>query len=642
MNNIPCLNSAMPKLSRIGLLCNGYAVFSKPSNPCLRIAGKKHGTFRDDPVADYVFAIKQSNTRNAFDHAQFTNKQMTMKHDLKMVSFLWPCSRTHIVKVCLRLDQLHGRSHIHTKTARAPHNFTNAKLSSVEPRANDSHKKMQKKKKESCYCYKKQHENKSHNNASIQNFPHFVSKRAYTQYRNFTCYAAKKLRFTKEGADGIELSDQQKYVLRAVSSGKSVFITGAAGTGKTYLLKHIIEDLKKIYGKQHVFVTASTGLAASAMQGTSLHSFAGIGLGLGDLESLVSEVELSKPTKYRWKKAKVLVIDEISMICGDLFDKLNCIAKRIRYPKTGSREFGGLQLVVTGDFCQLPPVNPLNIEKYFAFQADCWDKCFDLQIELTEIFRQCEDLEFMKMLNQIRMGVCSPESISMLQACQGMPIDDGITPTKLYPYKINVEEENEQMLKELGKELITFRAEDSGSEKAVSRLDNTRALKEISLCIGAQVMLIHNINIFKGLVNGRKGVVVGFKADTIGSKGNQNNISSRSVWPVVKFQGLLRVVTVKPQRYEFYYFDTKGNPKVAARRLQIPLILAWAFSVHKCQGMTLDRIETDLTNVFDYGMVYVALSRLKKLDGLRLIGFNPSKVKAHPDVIDFYERLSKC
>ncbi|GLJ34340.1 hypothetical protein SUGI_0690510 [Cryptomeria japonica] len=435
-----------------------------------------------------------------------------------------------------------------------------------------------------------------------------------------------------------KLSEKQKAVLMAVSEGKSVFFSGAAGTGKTSLLRKCVAILKKNHGVKSVFVTASTGIAASALKGTTLHSFAGIGMGLDSEENLLLKVGRGQALN-RWRKAKALVIDEISMIDGDLFDKLNCIAKRFSSQKQTGEEFGGRQLVVTGDFGQLPPVNPPNLEKQFAFQADCWHKCFDMQTELDIIFRQ-SDLPFMKMLNEFRRGICSPESIDMLRPCLGRPeLDDGMLFTKLYPHRLDVTRENEQKLRELEKEMFTFYAEDSGHEYAISRLDSTPVVKELSLCIGAQVMLTYNINIKNGLVNGRKGVVQGFELDT--DQTNEKAITHKGVWPVVKFQNLKQPKIIKPECYEVHDFDKNGKVIVAAKRKQVPLILAWALSLHKSQGMTLDRIETDLSNAFGCGMVYLALSRLKKLDGLRLLGFDPSKVKAHPDVLDFYEKLSK-
>uniref|UniRef100_A0A0C9S740 ATP-dependent DNA helicase n=1 Tax=Wollemia nobilis TaxID=56998 RepID=A0A0C9S740_9CONI len=432
-----------------------------------------------------------------------------------------------------------------------------------------------------------------------------------------------------------QIYGQRKKILLSISSGKSVFFTGAAGTGKTNVLRHAVKILRRIHGDASVFVTASTGVAASALNGTTLQAFAGIGAGLDDVDSLVARVKRNPQARSRWTKAKALVIDEISMINGDLFDKLSRVGKIIRGQ---SREFGGLQLVVAGDFCQLPPVHPPDPDKFFAFQADCWDNCFDVQIELTSILRQT-DLEFMNMLNEIRKGVCSPKSIRMLDRCRRPSLsndaDRDIAFTKLFPLKVEVVRENEEKLKELGQEIVTFHAEDSGPEHARAQIEGTLAVKELSLCVGAQVMLIYNLDTEKGLVNGKKGVVVGFE-----SSDECNEISPAGVWPVVRFPRC-KPEMVKPQAFEFRGFDKDGRVVVTAKRVQVPLILAWALSVHKCQGMTLERIETDLTRAFEYGMVYVALSRLKALEGLRLMGFHPAKVRAHPKVLEFYQRLGQ-
>jgi len=426
------------------------------------------------------------------------------------------------------------------------------------------------------------------------------------------------------------VSDQQWRVLEAISQGKSVFVTGSAGTGKTYLLEFAKRVLAELYDPLSVFVTASTGIAACALKGRTLHSFAGVGLGdkpAPVLASRISDRENSEALK-RWKSARALIIDEISMIDGDLFDKLDYIARDIRRNK---RVFGGLQLVVTGDFFQLPPVKPVNPRKEFAFEAKCWNKCFDMQIELKEVFRQA-DREFVGMLNEIRKGWCSPNTKVRLSYCTGpLSWTHGIAPTRLFPKKFDVRQENDMELIALNKEIIPFTARDTGAKKHL--VNNGVAPKELYLCEGAQVVLIWNLDVEIGLVNGARGVVTGF---TCSEMRESRDVSPRGLWPVVRFDCLETEQVLRPVAWEVH----EGKELVASRR-QVPLILAWALSVHKCQGMTLDRVQTDLSNAFECGMVYVALSRVRNLKGLQLTGFDPSKIKAHPKVIKFYETFTE-
>eukprot|EP00250_Pteridium_aquilinum_P026363 c32898_g1_i1 orf=285-1964(-) len=441
----------------------------------------------------------------------------------------------------------------------------------------------------------------------------------------------------------LKFSKQQIEVLIAVAQGKSVFITGSAGTGKSYILGFIVRFLRDHWGPECVYVTASTGLAACAVGGTTLHSFAGIGLGTDDGETMAAKAFGKQECRDRWRHAKVLIIDEISMIDGDLFDKLDYVARAVRngLKNDNGRCFGGIQLIVTGDFFQLPPVKPGNPRKYFAFEADCWDKCFDLQIELKHAFRQSDE-RLVGMLNEIRKGCHTAQTLEALKSCFRVLADDasGISATRLYPLKVNVREENMKELRALANQVFKFSAHDSAASPIYrAMLDSLRAEKELELCVGAQVMLIKNFDTEVGFVNGAKGVVVGFDSLPFKEgdlkKEEARLISPTMKWPVVRFacNRVERIIGPEKQTLEC------GGMEVA-KRVQVPLILAWALSVHKCQGMTLERVETDLSKAFDYGMVYVALSRVKNLEGLQLLGFDPTRIKVHPNVVSFYHQLT--
>ncbi|XP_010275115.1 PREDICTED: ATP-dependent DNA helicase PIF1-like [Nelumbo nucifera] len=421
-------------------------------------------------------------------------------------------------------------------------------------------------------------------------------------------------------------TNQQLQVLKAVAEGKSVFITGSAGTGKTILLKRVVEVLKQLHTRKSVFVTASTGVAACALSGQTLHSFAGIGFGDGDRESLL--LTAKSKSSYRWKRARALVIDEISMVDADLFDTLEYIAREIRRKESG-RPWSGLQLIVSGDFFQLPPIgNRLSLSgKEFAFEADCWDRSFDLQIELTQVFRQ-SDLKLVELLQGIRRGDNDPERLKLLQD-RTVTSEPDFSVTRLFPRKNDVSRVNKERLRSLGRETVTYTALDVGQEPWKSQLKLGITPDEVELCVGARVMLLKNIAQWDGLVNGATGTITGFKQrETVAI-----DICCSQLLPSVQFDSGPEIV-ILPEKWNVMEGDT-----VLATRKQIPLMLAWALSIHKCQGMTLNCLNTDLSRAFGCGMVYVALSRVRSLEGLYLSGFNPSKIKAHPKVLEFYQRL---
>ncbi|KAK1261490.1 hypothetical protein QJS04_geneDACA008732 [Acorus gramineus] len=431
-----------------------------------------------------------------------------------------------------------------------------------------------------------------------------------------------------------DLTDQQSLVLDAVARGRSVFITGSAGTGKSLLLRHAIRVLRDIHPRHSVFVTASTGIAATAIGGQTLHSFAGIGTqSADDANAVLRDVLRNRPAARRWAAANALVVDEVSMIDGRLFDTLETIARRVRHRKSDD-VWGGIQIIASGDFFQLPPINSPDPEKEFAFEADCWDASFDLQIDLSHVFRQ-SDAKFIELLQCIRLGRCNPDQLRLLDQCRVVQEDDGDqwpeTVTSLYPLNRDVQRVNKQRLEELEREIVVYRAMDRGKNPWRKQLERGIAPDVLEVCVGARVMLIKNLDVERGLVNGSVGVVTEFVESS--GRAISARICPDQLLPVVQFDVGVKVA-VKPSSW-----DVMEGQVVLARRRQVPLILAWAVSVHKCQGMTLDRMHADLSRVFGCGMVYVVLSRVRSLQGLRLSGFNPSKIKAHPKVLQFYERL---
>ncbi|KAI3457086.1 hypothetical protein Pfo_013749 [Paulownia fortunei] len=469
---------------------------------------------------------------------------------------------------------------------------------------------------------------------------HFSSQAAAFDKKNWSKYHFFKNK-KKYGGSGskaptkprIKWTDEQNQVLDAVCNGKSVFITGSAGTGKTFLLEHIVKKLKKIHGRSRVYVTAPTGVAACALNGQTLHSFAGVGIADVDGESLLDRVLLDSRACYRWRKVKALVIDETSMVDANLFDGLEHVARTLRDKEASvgdKKTWGGIQLIVSGDFFQLPPVLKKKKKgaKVYAFEADCWSASFDIQIELTTVFRQSDSL-LVQLLQGIRKGENDPEELKLLEGCcSGYEPDPSAV--RLYPRIADVSRVNKEKMESLDQEIYVYKAQDLGDKQWMRQLKSGIAPDELELCVGARVMLIKNINPWRKLVNGATGTVVELCEVSENQYGMHDMCSHGNVLPLVKFDSGLELV-VEPE-----IWVVMDGDKVVARRRQIPLILSWALSIHKCQGMTLDKLHTDLSRVFDFGMVYVALSRVRSLGGLYLSGLDPSKIKAHPKVLEFY------
>lgn len=504
----------------------------------------------------------------------------------------------------------------------------------------------------------------SHSIDSIQSFkPEFkdIQKNPTEQKKN------RKL-------PGLFLSEEQKAVLKiVVEEGKSIFFTGSAGTGKSVLLREIIASLRKKYAKEpdRVAITASTGLAACNIGGVTLHSYAGIGLGRDSSEDLCKKIRRNKKCLSRWLRTKVLVIDEISMVDAELFDKLESIARKIR---NNENPFGGIQMIVTGDFFQLPPVPDQGKTSKFAFEAEKWKDVISHTIVLTHVFRQ-KDQDFVEMLNELRLGRLSHNSIKKFRSLdRDLQFDDGLEPTELFPTRNEVDQANATRMRSLNGTLRAFEALDSGTiVDKVQRdklLSNCMAPARIDLKEGAQVMLIKNFD--DQLVNGSLGKVIGFmnektfqiwqedepdddpfnyheqvddpNIDEIKRRKKRRIAKMQSaavtgkLWPLVRFtlsNGLTRDMLVQPEQWKIEL----PNGEVQASRSQIPLILAYAISIHKAQGQTLERVKVDLGRVFEKGQAYVALSRATSQKGLQVLHFEARKVMAHPKVSLFYKSL---
>ena len=396
------------------------------------------------------------------------------------------------------------------------------------------------------------------------------------------------------------------------------------------MMRRLLNDNKL----PRIQLCALTGCAALLLghQAKTLHSWAGIGLGKGTAGELYMKIRKNRKAMRNWLMTDLLVIDEVSMLTAELLDKLNDLGKKIR----GNRNpFGGMQVLLVGDFFQLPPVNRSDEPTRFAFDAAVWKEGIHVCIELTQIQRQ-KDERFHTILNEARMGALSKESCSVLRGLEGRDWRGlAIRPTLLFPRRAEVELINESNLRALkgprrtytaklvydGKLPKGFLESDEGFQKALTKFDTDSSYTtSLELIQESQVMLIANVEPDAGLVNGSRGVLVGFCPSTD--------------LPIVEFMNGVR----KPighhhwpiEEYEF------------CSRSQIPLRLAWACTTHRAQGASLDSALVDIgSGNFEYGQAYVALSRVRSLDGLYVHDFDPVSFRAHPNVKAFYKNLSR-
>ena len=412
----------------------------------------------------------------------------------------------------------------------------------------------------------------------------------------------------------------QREVLNKTLNGCSVLISGSAGTGKSFLTRHIITQLKLKNGTKNIGVVAPTGIAASNIDGTTIHAWAGIGIGEGDIDALIKKVRSNKPAYQRWKSTRALIIDEISMLDGDLFTKLNNIAQAIR---SNSRPFGGIQLILVGDFYQLPPVQVK--ENGFAFECDAWNDARIQKCELTEVIRQKGDDKFIEVLNKIRVGQCPDYIVDILEKCHvdnKPPPTDGIIPTKLYCMNRDVDRENSFHLERLPESSKIYKATDLfgpgtpfGAEQKLTEMLDKKMQRTLELKIGAQVMLTKNMVDFN-LVNGSRGIVHDFAEHGA---------------PIVKFANGV-IMTMERHEIEQKFITAKCT------RSQYPLKLGWALTIHKAQGSTIERAEIQVSGAFAAGQTYVAVSRCTTLNGMWIAGDKITKrhIFIDPKVVNFY------
>ena len=394
--------------------------------------------------------------------------------------------------------------------------------------------------------------------------------------------------------------------------GHSVFLTGPPGAGKTFILNEFIRRAKN-RGKT-VAVTASTGIAATHIGGVTIHSWSG--LGVKEFIDARTRHQLAGNTKLakRYNSTDILVIDEVSMLHGHRLDMVNEVCKLLR---KSERPFGGLQVILVGDLFQLPPVDRNNGSPDFVHLSIAWQELTPKICYLNEQHRQQHD-GLLDLLEAMRRGELEEWHDELLKSRIGMKPVEGEVVTRLYAHNVDIDTVNQRHLLAIKDDVYTYEMETKGGAVKVEQLKRSVLAPELlELKVGAEVMFVAN-NPNSGFVNGTRGRIIDFDDNE----------------PVVKVHGQARKIKVEPHNWKL-----EEDGKVRAEVMQLPLRLAWAITIHKSQGMSLDAAEIDLSKTFTPGMGYVALSRVRSIDGLYLHGINAMAVRLHPAIYDLDRAL---
>ena len=425
------------------------------------------------------------------------------------------------------------------------------------------------------------------------------------------------------------MNTQQQFVFDKVREGRNVFLTGEPGTGKSYTVHHIIQWAMRI--QKNIGVTAMTGVAAVLIDGVTLHSYLGIGMGTDDIHVLVTKAFKNSKLRRKLSRLEILIIDEISMMNHELMAKISRFLSGVRHKDD---PFGGVQLVCVGDFSQLAPCDGEYCFRGKAWKAAAFEHCI-----LTESVRHNDDLEFQDILKRLRWGRCSDADYERLLQLRNTRFPDNIIPTRLYSLNVDVDKINNDELAKLkneGARILTYRIRfpNDLSKTDIIKYSKALGINDISLCVGCQVVLTRNLNQDIGLVNGARGVVT----------------QIHSEYAMIQF-----INKDAPERIDFYKlsltnvwektvigtgYDEREVRPAEFNIYSMPLKLAWAITIHRTIGMTLDAVEIDLGNsIFADGQAYTALSRARNLRSIRLISVRKESFKTHPDVIRFYYKL---
>lgn len=463
----------------------------------------------------------------------------------------------------------------------------------------------------------------------------------FIKYKNYV-NDPSEINNIKEYKSKMNFTETQQTAFDAYLKGENIFITGSGGCGKSYFIKSLYEHA--INNKKNIKVASLTGCSAILLNcnATTIHKWGSLGLAKGEEFDIYTKI-IKMKRKDNYLNTEILVIDEVSMLNQKMFELLDYLCKKIR---KNNELFGGIQLILSGDFYQLPPVctDKSNLlESSFCFESPLWAETFKHSFIFDINFRQNNDPEFFEILQKIRQGKIDFETTEKLIYCSQKKInnDDPVKPTKIFPIKKKVDQINQEELSKLKDKMYNYSPQIyyNNTEVQVKQitptsmkteieyvLKNSMFEEELKLCIGSQVMCISNIDQENNLVNGSQGIIIGFEYDV---ENNEN-------YPIIKFDKIDQPKVIKRNSWKI---ESDNKYTIS----QIPIILSWAITIHKSQGLSIEKALIDIgNNIFEYGQTYVALSRVKSLNGLYLTKVNARKIKAHPKVIQFYNSLNQA
>lgn len=407
------------------------------------------------------------------------------------------------------------------------------------------------------------------------------------------------------------LTECQENALNLLNKSENVFLTGVAGSGKSFLLQHFLKDKNS---KTHPIV-ASTGSAAVLVKGVTFHSYFGLGILEGGPEKTIQRALKDGRLKKRLTNVDTIIIDEISMIPGLAFEVAENICREVRKSEV---PWGGIRIIAVGDFGQLPPVSIGGKDKDWAFQNHTWEKT-NFQVAYLKTIMRTQDEKFLRVLNFIRNGKINFEVHEFLNSKIRKPEGD-FSGTILFSHRASVEDYNLKQLQNLSGDLLTFKTTYTGAEKAREAMKKAAPVPEIlQLKVGALVMIRKN--------DPQGAYVNGSLATVKSAKEGELRVE------------LLNGNTIKLEPETFSYMNAESEVVAAAENF--PVNLAWATTIHKSQGITLDKATIDLSRIFEAGQAYVALSRVKSSDGLYLSGWNPKAIRASEEVQSFHNQILK-
>jgi ATP-dependent DNA helicase PIF1 len=405
-----------------------------------------------------------------------------------------------------------------------------------------------------------------------------------------------------------QLSPEQAYALDMCESGNNIFLTGGAGSGKSFVVREFMKDKND----KQMPILASTGAAAVLLGGRTFHSFFGLGIMEGGAQATLARLINDKRAIKRIKQVEGVIIDEISMIPGDALMVAEAISQHAR---ESSLPWGGLRVIAVGDFGQLPPVTKNGQKRDWAFLNEVWKRS-DFQLCELQLNQRIKNNEFLNVLADVREGQITERVKEFLQE-HTKPHDEEHPGTRLFPRRDQSEMYNQKKLSEINESELIVDSIYLGEQKYIEILGKSAPVPaQLKLKIGCRVMFLKN-DVQKRWVNGTRGTLVGYESDHL----------------TVKKEGGREV---KVEKMSFSLLDAEGNTKASV--IQFPVNLAYATTIHKSQGATLDELWCDLGSLWEPGHAYVALSRLRDPSGLHIVRWSPRSFIIDPEVKKFYTR----